>query len=166
MERISTWRLWTSLNNTRWTAEELTMFHNGQELAIRVYCLHKDDFCGDIGNVLPFYTAVKQVDNTRDDLPISRTYLYDINILIGFTPSHFLRCSFIQIENAAFTTLLMALLQRYLYLPWTMKHSIKHSPNGQMMTTNMNHNLIIFYRYNKTLQKTMTAITTNDTAVP
>ena len=104
-------------NNTRLTAEELAMLRNGQELAIRVYCLHKDDFCEDIGNVLPFYTAVKQVDNTRGDLPISRTYLYDINILIGFTPAHFLRCSFIQIEKAAFATLLMALLQRYLYLP-------------------------------------------------
>jgi hypothetical protein len=115
-------------NNTRWTPEELTLLRTAQELPIRVYCLHQDDFRDDIGNILPFYTAVKQVKNTRGDLPISRTFLYDTNILIGFTPAHFLRSSFIQVENAAFATLLMPLLQRRLNLPWTMKQSIKHFP--------------------------------------
>jgi hypothetical protein len=116
------------INNTRWTADELAMLRNGQELPIRVYCLRNDDFCEDIGNVLPFYTAVKQVENTRGNLPISKTFLYDTNILIGFSPAHFLRCSFIQIQNDAFATLLMSLLQRRLHLPWTMKRSIKHFP--------------------------------------
>ena len=116
------------INNTRWTTEELAMLRNGQELPIRVYCLRNDDFREDIGKILPFYTAVKQVDNTRGDLPISKTFLYDTNILIGFTPAHFLRCSFIQIQNEAFATLMMSLLQRRLHLPWTMKRSIKHFP--------------------------------------
>ena len=87
------------------------MLSTSRELAIRVYCLHKDDFCEDIGNVLRFcYSAIKQVEDTRGNLPIPKSFLYDsTNILIGFTPEHFLHsCSFIQLDNNAFATLLIS----------------------------------------------------------
>ena len=116
------------INNTRWTTDELTTLSCSRQLPIRVYCLRKDDFQENVGNVLPFYSAIKQVEDTRGDLPIPKSFLYDTNILIGFTPAHFLHCSFIQVETEAFATLLMTLLQKRLYPPWEIKGSIKHFP--------------------------------------
>lgn len=115
-------------NNTRWTANELSTLSSSRELPIRVYCMKKDDFQEDVGSVLPFYTAIKKVKDTRGDLPIPKSFLYDTNILIGFTPAHFLRCSFLQLETRTFATLLMSLLQKRLYPPWKIKSSIQHFP--------------------------------------
>jgi hypothetical protein len=111
-----------------WTSEELSMLSSSQQLAIRVYCLRMDDFCEDIGNVLRFHSAIKQVRDARGNLPIPQSFLYDTNILIGFTSAHFLRSSFIHVDDDAFATLLMSLLKKRLYPPWEMKWSIKHFP--------------------------------------
>ena len=119
---------------TCWTQEELTMLSKFSDHTINVYCFRSDDF-----HKLGF---LQDFAKSRGDINIPRSFEYEITLSKGFTPAHFLRSNFINIQTQEMAKTMMYLLERRLRLPWTMKCSIRHTHHY-----NKNQNIVFTHTH-------------------